>query len=80
MSSIEYAFPSIKLTEQEEKDIISTFSSPVVQKYLKSLTTEDSKELLSLVNLDMSDESLARRHTFLSGKLAVLTTLLSITE
>lgn len=54
-------------------------SDPLVQKYLRILGLEDSKDLLSLDILDMSDKDIANRHHFVSGKLAVISTLLSIT-
>lgn len=76
--SIEILFPSTKLTEGEIFDVMSHLSSPSVVKYLKSLAIEDSKELLSLGTLDMTDREVMLRHIFVSGKLAVTTTLLSI--
>lgn len=53
-------------------------SDPLIQKYFRILGTEDSKDLLSLDILDMSDKDIANRHHFVSGKLAVIETLLSI--
>lgn len=76
--SLESLFPTVELTDAEILDIKSHLTSLTVIKYLKSLAVEDSKELLSLSALDMSDEGIANRHIFVSGKLAVLTTLLSL--
>lgn len=76
--SIDLIIPTSAITEAEEKELLITFSQPLVQKYLRILGMEDSKELLSLNILDMSDEDIANRHHFVSGKLAVISTLLSI--
>lgn len=76
--SIESVFPTTTLTDGEILDVLSHLTAPTVVKYLKSMTMEDSKELLSLSALDMSDKELANRHIFVSGKLSVLTTLLSL--
>ncbi len=62
------------------KVIQETFSSPTVQKYLRFLAQNDAEELLSLSNLNMSDAELSKRHAIVSGKLAVYSTLLSITK
>lgn len=77
--SINHIIPSIQLSEPEEKELCNIFSNPLVQKYLRILGTEDSKDLLSLSLLDMLDREIANRHHFVSGKLAVISTLLSIT-
>ncbi len=68
----------IEFSEAEQKLLKHLFSDPVVIKYLKSLGQESSRELLELGILDMSDEAIARRHTLLTGKLLVVSTLLSI--
>lgn len=78
--SIESLFPSVTLTKPEEVELMNHLTSPVVQKYLKSLAVEDSKELLTLGVLDMPAQAIANRHLLVSGRLEVLTTLLSIKE
>ena len=78
--SIEIIFPTSPLSEAEEQQLLLAFSAPIVVKYLKPLATEDSKELLGLGVLDIPAESLARRHSFVSGKLSVVQTLLSISQ
>lgn len=78
--SLEYILPATELTESEILEVKKHLLDPVVVKYLKSLAVEDSKELLTISALDMSDKEIANRHIFVSGKLAVTTTLLSIKE
>lgn len=78
--SLEYILPTTELTENEILEVKKHLLDPVVVKYLKSLAVEDSKELLTISALDMSDKEIANRHIFVSGKLAVTTTLLSIKE
>lgn len=76
--SINLLFPTNTLTSGEEIELKIIFSNPVVKKYLNILGVEDSKDLLSLNILDMSDKDIANRHHFISGKLAVISTLLAI--
>lgn len=78
--SIEFMFPTLELSPEEAEIITTVFSTPAVRKYLKLLGTECSKELLALTALNETPESLAKKHTLVSGKLEVLTTLLSIKE
>lgn len=78
--SLDSLFPTTELTKEEIIEVKKHLSNPVVTKYLKSLAVEDSKELLTMSTLDMSDKEIANRHIFVSGKLAVTTTLLSIQE
>jgi len=77
-NNLDLVFPSIILTDGEIIELKKVLTSPYLRKYLQMLATEDSKELLSLSSLDLSDKELANRHILVSGKLAVLTTLLSI--
>lgn len=77
-NNLDLVFPSITLTDGEILELKKVLTSPYLRKYLQMLATEDSKELLSLSSLDLSDKELANRHILVSGKLAVLTTLLSI--
>lgn len=78
MSAIATIVVPEELTKQEEAEIIKIFSLPVVKKYLRTMGVNDASELLSLNVLDMSETSIANRHHFVSGKLAVYATLLSI--
>jgi len=78
--SINNIIPFAKLNEAEELEIIQIFNKDVVIKYLRILGTEDAKDLLSLSILDMSDKDIANRHHHISGKLAVIATLLSISK
>jgi len=68
------------LTEAEQEHIAIKFSDPVIQKYLKLLAAEDTKELLSFPVLNKSAEEVVRVHATVQGKLLVLSTLLSIGE
>ena len=76
--SIDNIIPSKRLTRGEEAELQIIFASPLLQKYLTILGIEDSKDLLSLNILDMPDKDIANRHHFISGKLAVISTLLAI--
>ena len=78
--SLSTIIPFNPLSEAEETELLRIFSNPVVTKYLRSLGQEDSKDLLSLGILDMPAEGIARRHSYISGKLSVVQTLLSISE
>lgn len=78
MSAISTIVVPEVLTTPEEIEIIQLFASPVVKKYLRILGVNDASELLALNVLDMSETSIANRHHFVSGKLAVYSTLLSI--
>jgi len=78
MSAISTIVVPEVLSTPEELEIIKVFASPVVQKYLRIMGVNDASELLSLNVLDMSETSIANRHHFVSGKLAVYSTLLSI--
>lgn len=78
MSSIATIVVPEELTKQEEAEIVKIFSLPTVKKYLRTLGVNDASDLLSLNVLDMSETSIANRHHFVSGKLAVYATLLSI--
>jgi hypothetical protein len=76
--SINAILPVQELNEAEENELKCILCHPIFTKYLRILGTEDSKDLLSLNILDMSDKEIANRHHFLSGKLAVISTLLSV--
>ena len=78
--SISLIFPEESLTKAEEIEITQVFSLPTVKKYLRILGAADSKDLLSLGILDMPDRDIANRHQHVSGKLAVIATLLSISQ
>ncbi len=76
--SINNIIPPMHLTRGEEAELKILFSSPLLKKYLTILGQEDSKDLLSLNILDMPDKEIANRHHFISGKLAVISTLLAV--
>jgi hypothetical protein len=78
MSSITNIVAPEELTPQEEIVVKAALSDPVVRKYLRILGVNDASELLTLNILDMAPESIANRHHFVSGKLAVYSTLLSL--
>lgn len=77
MSSITNIVIPEELSPQEEIVVAAALSNPVVKKYLRIMGVNDSSELLTLNILDMTPESIASRHHFVSGKLAVYSTLLS---
>lgn len=78
--NLDVLLPTVPLTRGEEVDLKTIFSKPLVKRYLMLLGVEDSKDLLSLNILDMPDRDIANRHHFISGKLAVLSTLLAISQ
>ncbi len=78
MSAISTIVVPEVLTTPEELEISQLFALPVVKKYLRIMGINDASELLALNVLDMSETSIANRHHFVSGKLAVYSTLLSI--
>ena len=80
MNVLDKIIPIDSLDLAEEDILFEIFSNPIVKKYLRILGSNASKELLSLPILDETPESLVRKHTLVSGKLAVITTLLSISE
>ena len=80
MNTLDEIFPPDSILPQEEDIIVEVFSNPAVRKYLKLLGSNLSKELIGLPILDETPESLVRKHTLTAGKLAVITTLLSISE
>lgn len=80
MNTLDEIFPQDPILPQEEDIIVEVFSNPAVRKYLKLLGSNLSKELIGLPILDETPESLVRKHTLTAGKLAVITTLLSISE
>ncbi len=80
MNILDEVFPPSELSEPESLLLVEIFSNPVVRKYLQILGANAGKELLSLPILDETPESLAKKHILVSGKLDVITTLLSIME
>lgn len=76
--SLDLMFPLPLLNESEQDLLVEIFSNPTVRKYLTILGTECSKDLLSLAVLNETPESLSRKHILTTGKLEVLTTLLTI--
>lgn len=75
---IDNLFPTPPLSPEEEALIYEVFSNATVRKYLHILGAESAKDLLSLPVLNETPESVLNKHTLTSGKLEVLTTLLSI--
>lgn len=80
MNILDTVFPSQELSKSEEELITEVFSNPVVRKYIQILGANASKELLSLPILNETPDSLLKKHVLVSGKLEVITTLLSILE
>jgi hypothetical protein len=78
--SLDTFLPSVTLTDAEEIELTKQLNHPLIQKYLRILATEETKDLLSMSILDMSGQDIASRHLLVTGKLEVLTTLLSIQE
>lgn len=66
------------LTKTEEELVMEAFSNPTVKKYLKIMGRNDIKDLAVLSIAERDSEELARKHSLIQGKLAVLSTLLSI--
>lgn len=78
MTTINDVFDLEVLSKTEEAQIIEVFSSGIVKKYLKIMAKNDIKDLAVLSVTERNSEELARKHALVQGKLAVLTTLLSI--
>ena len=78
MTTINDVFELETLSPTEEAQIIEIFSSGTVKKYLKIMAKNDIKDLAVLSVTERNSEELARKHALVQGKLAVLTTLLSI--
>ncbi|EKD22467.1 MAG: hypothetical protein ACD_86C00001G0003 [uncultured bacterium] len=76
--SISDIFPSPVLSKTEEDLLIEAFSNPLVQKYLRNLAMEDTKELLGLSAIAIPASELINAHAVVQGKLSVIATLLSI--
>ncbi len=80
MNPIDEVFPVRELSDKEQDLILEVFSNVVVKKYLQILGRNAGIELLTLPVLDETPDSLMHKHTLVSGKLAVITTLLSLSE
>lgn len=66
------------LSKEEETQIIEIFSSGIVKKYLKIMGRNDLKELAMLSVTEREDSIVGKKHALVQGKLAVISTLLSI--
>lgn len=73
-------FSITELSKTETDIVIDVFSNPSVKKYLTNMAVEDTKELLALNAISTDNSVLAKAHATVAGKLAVLSTLLSITQ
>jgi len=78
--SLEDIFPATNWTKTEEDIIIQSFSNPAIKKYLRKMALEDTKELLQLSAIATPNEEIVKAHAVIQGKLAVISTLLSIEE
>lgn len=76
--SVRDLFNPEEITKTEEDIIIELFSQPVVKKYLRIMGRNDSMELISLSVTERDDKEISKKHALIQGKLAVITTLLSI--
>lgn len=72
--------PSTELSDTEIDIIIANLTHPSVQKYLKLLALNDTKELLSLSAIHNTDDVLIKALAVVQGKIQVIETLLSIQE
>lgn len=72
------SFPQQTLSETEEMLLFEIYNNPVVKKHLQIMALEDTIELLRLSGINTSDVVIAKAHATVQGKLAVISTLLSI--
>lgn len=78
-----YTYPHLTpptIGEDEELLLVDICSSPIFKKYLTLLAIEATTELIGLAAENLAPDQLAIRHATTRGRLAVLTTLLSITK
>lgn len=68
------------LSKTEEDIVIECLSNPSVKKYLSIMAMSDTKELLALSAISTPDSELIKAHATVNGKLAVISTLFSITS
>ena len=78
--SIHSIFPETPFTDTEEEIVIQCMQTPALQKYLRKIALEDTKELLALSAVSTDPDRIARAHATIQGKLQVIATLLSIAE
>lgn len=78
--SLNTILPTQVLSETEINLISEAFKTPAVKKYLNILAMNDTKELLGLSSINRNPEELVAAHYVTSGKLATLSTLMSLTE
>lgn len=77
---LDLIFPPGSLSQVEEDILADHYSNPVVQKHLRLMALEDTKELLGLPYRSMSDSDLAKASATIQGKLSVISTLLGVTK
>ena len=75
-----YLFNEAPLNEGEEDLLRQVFSNPVVIKYLRILAQTETSDFVGANLLQEPEELYARQLMKLQGKLAVVVTLLSISE
>jgi hypothetical protein len=70
--------PSRELSQTEQDLLLEIYKNPVVIKHLQILAQNDLMELAGLGTLSNTNETIVKAHATVTGKLAVLATLLSI--
>lgn len=79
MQPLDLVFPEEVLTEAEQDMCFEVFAhNEAVRKQLRILGANCGKELLGVSTLNSSAEKLVQQHSVVSGRLSVITTLLSI--
>lgn len=71
-------FPQQELSETEQHLLAEIYNNPVVKKHLQIMAMSDTLELLQLSAIQTPNEALVKAHANVQGKLAVISTLLSI--
>jgi hypothetical protein len=66
------------LTEADTDWIVEVFGHPTMKKYLSTIARNDLSELATIATQDLSDTSIARKHSLVQGKLSTIVTLLNI--
>lgn len=71
-------FPQQELTKTEQDLLVEIYNNSVVKKHLQMMAMSDTIELLRLSAIQTPNEVLVKAHATVQGKLAVISTLLSI--
>jgi hypothetical protein len=71
-------FPQQELSDTEKHLLVEIYNNPVVKKHLQIMAMADTIELLRLSGIQTPNEVLIKAHATVQGKLAVVSTLLSI--